>query len=127
VIALETDQGRARSMPPFVKSPPELIARFDAVAGRFPAAERRKMFGYPALFVGGNLVTGLFADRWMIRLGPDDLAAMLELPGGGPFEPMAGKPMKGYATVPKDVVADDAAIDDWVGRAIALGQTLPAK
>jgi TfoX/Sxy family transcriptional regulator of competence genes len=114
-------------MPPFVKSPPELVARCDAVAGRFPAAERRKMFGYPALFVGGNLVTGLFADRWMIRLGPDDLAAMLELPGGGPFEPMAGKPMKGYATVPTDVVADDAAIDDWVGRAIALGETLPAK
>jgi hypothetical protein len=24
-------------------------------------------------------------------------------------------------------VADDAAIDDWVGRAIALGRTLPAK
>jgi hypothetical protein len=116
-----------QSMPPFEKSPPELIARFDSIAGRFPNAERRKMFGYPALFVGGNLVTGLFADRWMIRLAPDDLAAMFALPGGGPFEPMGGKPMKGYATVPKDVVADDAAIDDWVGRAIAFGLTLPAK
>jgi TfoX/Sxy family transcriptional regulator of competence genes len=114
-------------MPPFEKSPPELIARFDAVAGRFPEAERRKMFGYPALFVAGNLVTGLFADRWMIRLGPDDLAAMLELPGGGPFEPMAGKSMKGYATVPESVVADDAQLDDWVRRCIAFGQTLPAK
>jgi TfoX/Sxy family transcriptional regulator of competence genes len=114
-------------MPPFEKSPPELIARFDSVVERFPAAERRKMFGYPALFVGGNLVTGLFADRWMIRLGPDDLATMLELPGGGPFEPMGGKPMKGYATVPMNVVADDATIDDWIGRAIAFGQTLPAK
>src|SRR5687767_14379457 len=51
---------RARTMPPFEKSPPELVDRFDAVAGRFPTAERRKMFGYPALFVGGNLVTGLF-------------------------------------------------------------------
>jgi TfoX/Sxy family transcriptional regulator of competence genes len=114
-------------MPPFEKSPPELIARFDTIAGRFPAAERRKMFGYPALFVGGNLVTGLFADRWMIRLGADDLASMFDMPGGGPFEPMAGKPMKGYATVPKDVVADDAAIDDWIGRAIAYVGTLPAK
>jgi len=63
----------------------------------------------------------------MIRLGPDDLAAMLELPGGGPFEPMAGKSMKGYATVPKSVVADDAQLDDWVRRSIAFGQTLPAK
>lgn len=114
-------------MPPFEKSPPELIARFDAVAARFPEAERRKMFGYPALFVGGNLVTGLFADRWMIRLGADDLSAMLEMHGGGPFEPMAGKAMKGYATVPKAVVADDSQLDDWVRRSIAFGETLPAK
>jgi TfoX/Sxy family transcriptional regulator of competence genes len=114
-------------MPPFEKSPPELVARFDAVAARFPEAERRKMFGYPALFVGGNLVTGLFADRWMIRLGPDDLAAMLAMSGGGPFEPMAGKPMKGYATVPTSIVDDDASLDDWVRRSISFGQGLPPK
>ena len=56
--------------PPFTKSPPELVERFDAAAERHPDAERRKMFGYPALFVGGNLATGLFADTWMVRLGP---------------------------------------------------------
>ena len=55
--------------PQFTKSPPELVERFDAAAARHPAAERRKMFGYPALFAGGNLATGLFADTWMVRLG----------------------------------------------------------
>src|SRR6266540_3179798 len=114
-------------MPPFEKSPQERIGLFVAVAARFPESERRKMFVYPALFVGGNLVTGLFADRWMIRLEVDDLHAMLEMPGGGPFEPMAGKPMKGYATVPEAVVADDSQLDDWVRRSIAFGGTLPAK
>ena len=114
-------------MPPFEKSPPELIARFDTIAERHPEAQRKKMFGYPALFVGGNLVTGLFADRWMIRLAPDDLSTMMAMPGGGPFEPMAGRTMKGYATVPVDVVADDAALDDWVARSIAFGRTLKPK
>jgi TfoX/Sxy family transcriptional regulator of competence genes len=114
-------------MPPFVKSPPELVARFDAVAERHPEAQRRKMFGYPALFVGGNLVTGLFADSWMIRLTDTDLAGLLELPGATPFSPMAGRTMKGYGTLPADVVADDAALDGWLERAIALGKTLPAK
>ena len=114
-------------MPTFEKSPPELIARFDAAAARFPEAQRRKMFGYPALFVGGNLVTGLFAQRWMIRLPDDDRAALLALPGATPFEPMPGKPMKGYATLPDDVVADDDALDGWVRRSIAFGKTLPAK
>ena len=61
------------AMPQFTKSPPELVERFDAAAARHPDAERRKMFGYPALFAGGNLATGLFADTWMVRLGPADL------------------------------------------------------
>ncbi len=114
-------------MPPFEKSPPELVAQFDTVAERHPEAQRRKMFGYPALFVGGNLVTSLFADRWMIRLADADLAALLELPGASPFSPMAGRTMKGYGTLPLDVVADDAALDGWLERAIEHGKTLPAK
>lgn len=114
-------------MPSFEKSPPQLVARFDTVAPRFPEAQRRKMFGYPALFVGGNLVTGLFADSWMIRLAEPDLVELLTLPGATPFSPMAGRTMKGYATLPPDVVADDAALDAWLGRAVAFGKTLPAK
>ena len=114
-------------MPKFEKSSPELIARFDATAARFPDADRRKMFGYPALFVGGNLVTGLFAQQWMIRLPDHDRAELLALPGATPFEPMPGRPMKGYASIPPDVVADDEALDAWIRRAIAFGRTLPAK
>jgi TfoX/Sxy family transcriptional regulator of competence genes len=114
-------------MPSFEKSPPELVARFDAAAPRFPEAQRRKMFGYPALFVGGNLVTGLFAASWMIRLAETDLAELLALPGATPFSPMAGRTMKGYAVLPADVVADDGALDAWLERAVAFGKTLPAK
>jgi TfoX/Sxy family transcriptional regulator of competence genes len=114
-------------MPSFEKSPPELLARFDAIAGRFAAAERRTMFGYPAMFVGGNLATGLFAGSWMVRLGMIDLAAVLALPGAAPFSPMPGRTMTGYATLPADVVDDDAALLAWVGRAVSFASTLPPK
>jgi hypothetical protein len=114
-------------MPSFEKSPPALVARFDAAAARHPDAARRKMFGYPALFVGGNLVTGLFADGWMIRLDADSLAELLALPGAGPFAPMPGRTMKGYGMLPPAVVAVDDALDAWLARAIAFGKTLPAK
>jgi hypothetical protein len=114
-------------MPAFEKSPPELIDRFDTVAARFPDAQRKKMFGYPALFLGGHLVTGLFADRWMIRLSDADRTGLLSMPGSAPFEPAPGRVMKGYAVLPRDIVADDATVDDWVGRALAHVQTLPAK
>ena len=113
--------------PAFTKSPPELVARFDAAAERHPEAQRKKMFGYPALFAGGNLATGLFADSWMVRLGPADLEALVALPGAGPFSPMPGRTMKGYATLPPDVIDDDAALDVWITRALAFAGSLPAK
>ena len=114
-------------MPKFTPSPPELVARFDAAVERHPEAQRRKMFGYPALFVAGNLVSGLFADTWMVRLGPEDLAELLDQPGAAAFTPMPGRTMTGYATLPPSVVADDGALDGWLERAIAFGRTLPAK
>lgn len=114
-------------MPKFEKSPIELVERFAAVAARHPQAQPRKMFGYPALFAGGNYATGLFADRWVARLSPDDLAAVLALPGAAPFSPMPGRAMSGWAALPRDVVADDAALDHWIGRAIAFAASLPPK
>jgi len=85
------------------------------------------MFGYPALFVGGNLVTGLFADSWMIRLPDEARGELLRLPGAGDFEVMPGRVMKGYATLPEDVVGDDGRLDAWVRRAVEYGMTLPPK
>lgn len=114
-------------MPSFEKSPSALVDRFEAVAGRFPEAERRQMFGYPSLFVGGNLVTGLYQATWMVRLPADGLAELLAMPGAMPFEPMPGRPMKGYAVLPADLLDDDPAIDGWVRRAIDHGRTLPPK
>jgi hypothetical protein len=49
-------------------APADLVARFDAVVAEVAALDRRQMFGYPAAFANGHLVTGLFEDRWMIRL-----------------------------------------------------------
>lgn len=108
------------------KSSPELVARFDEVAARHPQAERRKMFGYPALFIGGNMATGLFEERWVVRLGPG-IDELLALPGAGTFAPAAGKTMTGWGTLPDDVVADDDALDAWLGRAIAFAASLPPK
>jgi len=109
------------------KSPPELVEAFGAVVARFPDATRRQMFGYPAAFVGGNLVTSLFRDRWTVRLPDDERATLLALEGAAPFEPMEGKPMKGYALLPKPLADDPDGAAAWVERAVAFGRTLPPK
>jgi TfoX/Sxy family transcriptional regulator of competence genes len=113
--------------PDFSRSPPELVARFDEIAAGYPDVPRRLSFGYPCLFVGGNMVTGLHAARWFVRLGERALAEALALEGAGPLEVMPGRSMTGYAVLPQAVVDDEAAIRAWVDRAIEFGATLPAK
>ena len=114
-------------MPKMQKSPPELIARFDAIAADFPQAQRRLTFGYPCLYVGGNMVSGLFEASWHVKLGPDERHALEAIPGAKPFEPMPGRPMTGFTLLPQSVVDDDDEIRRWVGRAVDYGTTLPPK
>ena len=47
-------------------SPPALIATLSRLAGGFSGIERRKMFGYPALFINGNMFAGLVRDTLVI-------------------------------------------------------------
>ena len=109
------------------KSPSALIERFDAVAADFPEATRRVTFGYPCLYVGGNMVTGLYGESWHVRVDKDDTDELLRLPGARPFEPMPGRPMTGFTLLPEAIVDDDAAVREWVGRAIAHVSTMPVK
>ena len=109
------------------KSPPALIDRFDTVAAEHPEATRRLTFGYPCLYVGGNMVSGLFGPHWHVKLDKAETAELMGMDGAGPFEPMPGRPMTGFTLLPESVVADDAQVRRWVDRAIAYGATLPVK
>lgn len=109
------------------KSPLELIERFETVAADFPEATRRLTFGYPCLYVGGNMISGLFESRWHVKLGPEERHELEAIPGAAQFEPMPGRPMTGFTLLPPSVVRDDTAIRDWVRRAIEYGATLPPK
>lgn len=108
------------------KSPEELVERFGRVMDRFADAERRKMFGYPAAFVGGNMVTGLHQRDWVVRL-PEAQQVAARAAGAASFEPMPGRPMKNFVALPATIIADDDAIAAWVERAIEHGRTLPPK
>lgn len=108
------------------KSPEELAERFGRVMDRFADAERRKMFGYPAAFVGGNMVTGLHQRDWVVRL-PEAQQVAARAAGAASFEPMPGRPMKNFVALPATIIADDDAVAAWVERAIEHGRTLPPK
>lgn len=116
-------------MPSFEKSPPELVARFNAILDEHaqPDVSRRPMFGYPCAWINGNMATGLFARQWWLRLADADREALLALPGAHPFEVMPGKAMGAYVTMPDDLVADDTRLGEWIDRSLAFTRTMPPK
>ena len=118
-----------REMPKFEKAPPELVARFAAALDRVatPDTTRRAMFGYPCAWINGNMATGLFAAQWWVRVSEPDREALLAMPGAHQFEVMPGKAMGRYVVMPGDLVADDDALDSWLGKALAFTRTLPSK
>lgn len=114
------------AMPTFDKSPAELVERFTEVLAARPSATTRKTFGYPAAYANGNMATGLHRADWFVRLSENDTAELVRL-GGGAFEPMPGRPMRGYTLLPVPIRDDPSAAGAWVDRAIAHVSTLPAK
>jgi len=109
------------------KSPESLVARFHELAPQEAGVQLRPMFGYPACFVNGNMFTGLFQDRWLVRLGADAVAELLAIPDAAPFEPMPGRPMRGFVLLPPDFVDDEEAIRPWLARALAHARSMPPK
>jgi len=89
---------------------------------------QKKMFGYPAYFVNGNMFTGLHEDRVILRLSQQDREAIL---AGGKkavqFEPMPGRPMKQYVVVLEPVYKDPVLFHEWLDRSFKYAASLPAK
>src|SRR5438270_13147987 len=102
------------------------LEAFDALVPDAPGVSKRPMFGNRAAFVNGNMFAGLFGDGLFVRLAGDRLDELMAA-GGRPFEPMPGRPMRGYAYVPGDWIADPGSAIDWVSEALESTAKLPAK
>ena len=107
-------------------SPPWLIQTFEEVFPG-PPAVARKMFGYPAAFVNGNMFSGLFQDQLILRLPEESRKELLAVPGAKPFEPMPGRAMREYVVAPPALFEDRKRLSSWVGKALAYGASLPPK
>jgi TfoX/Sxy family transcriptional regulator of competence genes len=110
----------------WVKAQPEDVERFQEATLGIEGLEPRKMFGYPAVFLGGNMVAGLYQDMVMVRLPDPERQARLDA-GWALFEPMPGRPMREYVALPAEVFADVHQTRAWIEKAAAHVRTLPPK
>jgi TfoX/Sxy family transcriptional regulator of competence genes len=115
-----------KTMPAFTKPTEKTVKAFhDATAG-VTGAEPRTMFGYPSVFLNGNMLACIFQDRIMVRLAESDRAEAAKI-GGKPFEPSPGRAMKEYVELPAKVVGSPSELRSWVERGRSFVATLPKK
>src|SRR5215207_2092156 len=103
-----------------------LTARIRDALARRRNVEEKKMFGCICFFINGNALVGVWKDRLIARLGPDEGEAALREPHVRAFD-ITRRPMKNWVAVEPEGVEDDDQLRDWIRRAEAFVGTLPAK
>jgi TfoX/Sxy family transcriptional regulator of competence genes len=114
-------------MPKFEPAPEAVVNLFKTNGAGLPELELRKMFGYPCAFVSGQMLTGIFGERIMLRLSETDRARFLQLPGAKAFEPMDGRPMREYVELPTHIMNSPEQFKYWLQCGYEYVKTLPPK
>jgi TfoX/Sxy family transcriptional regulator of competence genes len=114
-------------MPAFTKPTAQTVEAFTRATDGLPNVEHRSMFGYPSVFLNGNMLASIFQDRIMVRLSESDRADAVKRAGAKPFEPTPGRGMKEYVELPASVIADSPGLRRWLERGITYVAGLPRK
>ena len=115
----------AETTRPSPKATDEDKALFRTLAPDDDRVTVKPMFGAVAAFANGWMFMGLFAQELFVRLDDADTATVTAA-GGGLLEPMPGKPMKGYVTIP-DWRSETDEVRRWGQKSLDYTLTLPPK
>jgi TfoX/Sxy family transcriptional regulator of competence genes len=105
---------------------PGMAGRLDDILGGRPGFEQKKMFGGVGWLLNGNMCVGVYKDFLIVRVGEDEARSLLDEPHVRPMD-ITGKPMKGWAMVEAEGIAEDADLLRHAELAIRFAGTLPAK
>jgi hypothetical protein len=105
---------------------PSLEELIHATLGSLSGLTEKAMFGGWAFILRGNLLCGARQGSLMLRIGPDNEAWALKLPGVVPVV-MRGRRMPGYVRAGPEVCVDDVVRERLLGAAVAFACSLPQK
>ena len=103
-----------------------LAARIRDALARKRGVEEKKMFGCVCFLINGNALAGVWKDRLIARLGPEEGEAALRESHVRAFD-ITGRPMRNWVAVEPEGVESDDQLKDWIQRAIKFVKTLPKK
>jgi hypothetical protein len=103
-----------------------LAARIRDVLARRKNVEEKKMFGCICFFINGNALAGVWKDRLIARLGPDEGEEAMREPHVRAFD-ITRRPMRNWVAVEPEGIEDDDQLKAWIERAAKFLRTLPRK
>ena len=103
-----------------------LAIRIRDTLSRKKGVEEQKMFGCLCFMLNGNAVAGVWKDRLIARLGPDEGEAALREPHVRAFD-ITRRPMKNWVAVEPEGVEDDDQLKQWIQMAVKFVKKLPGK
>jgi TfoX N-terminal domain len=103
-----------------------LAARIRDALARRRDVEEKKMFGCVCFFLNGNALAGVWKDRLIARLGPDEGEAALREPHVRAFD-ITGRPMRNWVAVEPEGVEKEDQLKAWIDLATTFVKTMPRK
>jgi TfoX/Sxy family transcriptional regulator of competence genes len=94
--------------------------------GELPGLGGKAMFGGWGFLLHGHLLGGSRRGSLMLRIGPENEAWALTLPGVVPVV-MGSRRMKGYVRLTESALADDAVRERLLNAAVGFTLSLPPK
>ena len=91
-----------------------------------PWLTQKAMFGGCAWLVNGNLLCGARSDGMLVRLGKENEAWALKIPGIVPMI-TRGRQMRGWVRAAPDVYGNDALRQRLLDAALEFNRSLPKK
>ncbi len=103
-----------------------LAARIREALDRKRNIEEKKMFGCICFFLNGNALVGVWKDRLIARLGPDNYEEAMMEPYVREFD-ITGRAMRNWVAVEPEGIEHDEQVTEWIEKATKFVQTLPMK
>ena len=105
----------------------ELMGLLDTMVQPYNCTPR-KMFGCQTYFVNNNMFAGVHEDIIFLRLSEEDRKLIMdEDPDVGHFEPLEGRKMNEYMTLPENICKDIPQLEKWIERSYQFVSSLPLK
>lgn len=105
---------------------PALDDKIQMIVATWPNVVRKNMFGGTGYLLNGNMVTGVYRDLLVLRVGKEMEAELLANEWCRPMD-LTGKSMKGWLFVTEEGWDNEQRLEDLVNAAKAFVGVMPPK